>query len=156
MLLLLLSTVLRIFHVKPSPHKETVAMTSSAILLMLLLPVALAVTDDDGYNLFYESNRQEMNDEPITFDPPLPNWLTGTLVRFSFVAWRKKYRLVSRKSTDCMVSSAVSVCSSATLLLVFVLWSFVAVVDVAAVHIHVCERKKERKIAMNTSKTDTV
>ena len=70
-------------------QQKTVTM-KSAILLMLLLPVALAGTDDDGYDLFYQSNREEMNDEPITFDPPLPNWLSGTLVRSHFVALRQR------------------------------------------------------------------
>ncbi|KAK7109885.1 uncharacterized protein [Littorina saxatilis] len=54
--------------------------------LVLVLAAAMAMgreeeDTDKGFNLFFQSNREEVQDVPITFDPPLPSWLAGTLVR---------------------------------------------------------------------------
>ncbi|XP_076439752.1 retinoid isomerohydrolase-like [Babylonia areolata] len=37
--------------------------------------------EDPGFHLFFQSNREEMLHVAIRFDPPLPVWLCGTLVR---------------------------------------------------------------------------
>lgn len=36
---------------------------------------------DPGFDLFFETNLEEMNDIPIKFDSPVPQWIKGTLVR---------------------------------------------------------------------------
>ena len=35
---------------------------------------------DEGFDLFFKTNLEEMNDVPIHFDPPVPTWIKGTLV----------------------------------------------------------------------------
>jgi hypothetical protein len=35
---------------------------------------------DEGFDLFFKTNLDEMNDVPIEFDPPIPTWIKGTLV----------------------------------------------------------------------------
>nr|KAG5708347.1 hypothetical protein BaRGS_034378 [Batillaria attramentaria] len=40
---------------------------------------------DTGFNLFFQSNREEWSNHPIHFQPPLPYWVTGTLGIWSHV-----------------------------------------------------------------------
>ena len=35
---------------------------------------------DEGFDLFFSSNLDEMTDTPIEFEKPLPTWMKGTLV----------------------------------------------------------------------------
>ena len=35
---------------------------------------------DEGFDLFFSTNLDEMTDVPIQFEKPLPTWLKGTLV----------------------------------------------------------------------------
>ncbi|XP_076461782.1 uncharacterized protein LOC143294236 [Babylonia areolata] len=39
------------------------------------------VSEDHGFSLLFQSNREEMQDVPLRFDPPPPSWLSGTLIR---------------------------------------------------------------------------
>jgi hypothetical protein len=41
--------------------------------------------NDAGFNLFFQSNREECENAPIHFDSPLPHWLSGTLVSTNFL-----------------------------------------------------------------------
>lgn len=35
---------------------------------------------DPGFDVFFQTNTDEMQDVPIHFEKPLPTWLRGTLV----------------------------------------------------------------------------
>jgi len=35
---------------------------------------------DPGFDIFFKTNLEEMDNFPIYFDKPLPTWLKGTLV----------------------------------------------------------------------------
>ena len=53
----------------------------------LILSVCLYTTVagiDEGFDLFFATNLDEMTDVPIHFENPLPTWLKGTLVRLLF------------------------------------------------------------------------
>ena len=42
----------------------------------------VAETVDPGFNLFFASSDREMENVPIYFNKPLPEWLKGSLVSF--------------------------------------------------------------------------
>lgn len=50
---------------------------TQTISLMLLMGVSGI---DEGFDLFFSTNLDEMSDIPIHFEKPLPTWLKGTLV----------------------------------------------------------------------------
>lgn len=39
------------------------------------------VVDDPGFDMFFQTNTEEMQDVPIYFEKPLPTWLRGSLIR---------------------------------------------------------------------------
>ena len=42
---------------------------------------------DEGFDLFFSSNLDEMTDVPIEFEKPLPTWLKGTLVSKNYLGY---------------------------------------------------------------------
>ena len=56
-------------------------MTSLTLCVCACAPLLLGVRGiDEGFDLFFSSNLDEMTDVPIQFENPLPTWLKGTLV----------------------------------------------------------------------------
>ena len=54
-------------------------------LLIFGSVLGIVRAEDPGFDLFFKSNLEEMNDEPIYFENPLPEWIKGTLVCISSV-----------------------------------------------------------------------
>ena len=50
------------------------------VLMLTALTRGLGEDEDKGFAVFFRSNRLEVHDVAIQFNPPLPSWLTGTLV----------------------------------------------------------------------------
>ena len=48
---------------------------------------------DDGFDLFFSTNLDEMTDVPIHFEKPLPAWLKGTLVSIHSLSASMKHFL---------------------------------------------------------------
>ena len=44
----------------------------------------LVFGQDAGFDLFFQTNLEEMNDVEIHFDKPPQEWIKGTLVRLSY------------------------------------------------------------------------
>ncbi|XP_046566151.1 beta,beta-carotene 15,15'-dioxygenase-like [Haliotis rubra] len=53
----------------------------SAFCSVIHVPYVCTTADDIGFELLLTSNREEMQDVQLTFQPPAPTWLRGTLVR---------------------------------------------------------------------------
>ncbi|XP_055886553.1 apocarotenoid-15,15'-oxygenase-like [Biomphalaria glabrata] len=68
----------------PSRQRETGMMSQRKIKLNIAdsdIDGNLNQTSDDGFNLLFQSNPEELLDVPVTFEKSLPSWLKGSLVR---------------------------------------------------------------------------
>ena len=62
-------------------------------VLCLMNLLACGYSDDAsdaGFDLFFETNLDEMNDVPISFEYPIPHWIKGTLVSIVFYNSQEK------------------------------------------------------------------
>ncbi|XP_069110893.1 beta,beta-carotene 15,15'-dioxygenase-like [Argopecten irradians] len=61
--------------------KMTFSIFVNFALVAQIFTAVSAVDVDAGFDVFFKTNMEEMENVPISFDKPIPSWLKGTLVR---------------------------------------------------------------------------